>query len=153
MKIVERGKNYKYKDNEAYRDLICYCCNPLKAAHIGTVNLKSIETAAVEMEAVTQRFHKEFGKRLSHIIISFSPQEVQTVSKVEWIARACAQYYGDRYQVLYCVHATSNIHIHMIVNRVSFVDGRKYPDKYEDRQAFWCHVHHVLRDYGIQLWK
>lgn len=153
IKVVERGQAHKYKDNGTYQDLIQYCCNPLKAVAVGVVNLQSAETAAAEMEYTAQKFKKAFGKRISHIIISFSRQEVKSVSAAEQIARACAQYYAGSYQILYCVHMTSNLHIHMIVNRVSFIDGKKYPDRYEDRSNFWFYVHRVLDRCGIRLWK
>lgn len=153
MKVVERGRSYKYKDDDTYEDLIQYCCNPMKMFSFGLVNLQSLETAPNEMEYTAQKFKKTFGKKISHIIITFSPQEVRSISTVEQIARACAQYYAARYQVFYCVHRTSTVHIHMIINRVSFIDGRKFPDKYEDRWSFWSHVHRVLNDYGIRLWK
>lgn len=153
MKVAERGKGYKYKDDDTYQDVIQYCCNPLKMVSFGLVNLQSLETAPAEMEHTAQKFKKAFGKRISHIIITFGPQEARSIFTVEQIAKRCAQYYAGRYQVFYCVHRTSTIHIHMILNRVSFIDGKKYPDRYEDRWGFWCHLHRVLDDYGIWLWK
>mgnify|MGYP000414122011 CR=1 FL=1 len=70
-----------------------------------------------------------------------------TQSRYQTVARI------DRYQVAYYIHWEPNPHIHMIVNRVSFVDGKKYPDRFADRQAFWQHVRYVLNGYGIFLCK
>lgn len=153
IKVVERTQSHKYRDDNTYDDLIHYCSNPAKMASYGLINLHSIETAPSEMEMIAQTFKKTFGKRISHTIISFSKQEVSTISLAENIAAVCASYYANRYQVFYCVHMEPNPHIHMIMNRVSFVDGMKYPDKYADRSSFWQHVRYVLNGYGIFLWK
>ena len=72
---------------------------------------------------------------------------------VQFIAEACGRFFADRYQVAYYIHWEPNPHIHMIVNRVSFVDGKKYPDRFADRQAFWQHVRYALNGYGIFLCK
>lgn len=153
IKVVERSQPHKYRDNSTYHDLIHYCCDPTKAAAVGLINLQSIDTASAEMEFVAQKFKKEFGKKISHTIIEFNKQEVPSVSIAERIASACAQYYAASYQVFYCVHMEPNPHIHMIINRVSFVDGKKYPDKFADREGFWRHVRYILNEYGIFLWK
>lgn len=153
LKIVERSQTHKYRDDDAYSDLIRYCCDPMKMVAAGVLNLESVETAAAEMELTAQQFKKGFGKRISHIIIAFCKKETQSIAALNDIAKACALYYADKYQVLYCVHMEPNPHIHMIVNRVSFVDGKKYPDKYADRHGFWQHAYCVLNEYNIQLWK
>ena len=156
MKIVERGNENKYTDLDAYYDLISYwSCDPLKVVATGFANVTSIEQAAEEMEQVTRRFKKAYGKKVSHIIITFAPEELKYRSNesIQWIAEACMRYYADRYQVVYGIHNYPRPHIHMIFNRISFLDGKKYPDRYEDRDRFWVHVYRVLANYNIRLWK
>lgn len=153
MKVVERGLPDKYKDSTTYRDLCSYCLNPEKSVYTGTKNLQSAETASEEMEAIAKQFKKEFGKRISHIILSFHGSELKSASTAAEIAEMCARYYAARYQIIWSVQIDPQVHIHMILNRISFIDGKKYPDRYADRHGFWQHVHQVLTLYGIQLWK
>ena len=69
IKVVERGQSDKYKDDDTYQDLIHYCCDPSKATYIGLVNLRSVETAPMEMEAVARRFKKHMGKRSATLFL------------------------------------------------------------------------------------
>ena len=153
IKFVERTLPYKYKDNSTYEDLLRYCGNPEKAVAAGVFRLESLTTAATEMQCIAQQFHKDYGTRIQHIIIAFTKRETHTLSMVQFIADACGRFFADRYQVAYYIHWEPNPHIHMIVNRASFVDGKKYPDRFADRQAFWQHVRYVLNGYGIFLCK
>lgn len=156
IKVVERGKEGKYSDSESYHDLIHYCClDSNKVVCNGCANIKSLDFAADEMAEVTRAAHKEFGKRISHTIIIFSPNELKHVSidSLNRIAQRCMEYFSLRYQIVYGIHDKPVAHIHMVMNRVSFVDGKKYPDRYQDRQCFWTHVQDVLFDYDIRLWK
>lgn len=153
MKVVERNQSHKYKDNNSYRDLIQYCCNPAKAIHTGKINLQSIETAPEEMEQAARLFKKEFGKRISHIILAFRPGEAASMALVKQIADQCLQYYYSQYQAIYAIHKDPALHIHIIMNRVSLLDGKKYPDRYEDRYRLWAYIRNVMKQHGIQLWK
>ena len=153
MKVVERRQPYKYKDNDSYRDLIQYCCNPAKAIQIGWINLQSINTAPEEMEQTAQLFKKEFGKRISHIILAFKPGEVNSLTLAKQIADQCLQYYSAQYQAIYAIHKEPSLHIHIIMNRVSICNGKKYPDRYEDRYKLWAYIRSILKYHNIQLWK
>lgn len=156
MKVIERGKEDKYSDLDSYHDLIHYCCfDSSKVVCTGYVNISSLSSAANEMAEVARTAHKEFGKRITHTIITFSPDELKHISmdSLNRIAQRCLEHYSSRYQVVYGIHGTPVAHIHMVMNRVSFVDGKKYPDRYQDRICFWQHVQDILFDYNIRLWK
>lgn len=153
MKVVERNQSHKYKDNDSYRDLIQYCCNPAKVIHVGWINLQSIDTAPEEMKQTARRFKKEFGKRISHIILAFKPGEAPSLDHVIQIADQCLQYYSSRYQAIYAIHREPSLHIHIIMNRISIFDGKKYPDRYEDRYKLWAYIRNIMRCHDIQLWK
>ena len=72
IKFVERTLTCKYKDNSTYEDLLRYCGNPEKAVAAGTLHLESLTTAAAEMQCTAQQFHKDYGTRIQHIIITFT---------------------------------------------------------------------------------
>ena len=72
-----------------------------------------------------------------------------------------AGYYGDRYQIIYGVHRShrnnrhgliaSYLHIHMIMNSVSFVDGKMYADNKGDTQRFLEHIKKVTGDHHWKI--
>lgn len=154
MKHVGKSQNDKYKDLNTYRDLIAYCCNPQKACSVGFLNVSSIQNAASEMELVAMKGRKSSGKRICHIVMTFSLEELsfRSLETVTCIAQRCMHYFAERYQAFYSIHDYPRPHIHLVINRVSFVDGKRYLDRYEDRESFWAFLHRVLSDYGIRLW-
>ena len=80
-----------------------------------------------EMSLTKKFFHKE-GKRLGyHIIQSFKGNELSP-KKANLIGKQLAEeLWGDKYQVVICTHINKeNIHNHIILNSVSFIDGKKY---------------------------
>ena len=155
MKFVGKTEAEKYRDMDSFRDVINYITNPAKAVSIGFANVSSLETAAAEMEAVSLQGRKFAGKKLCHVVIAFSPGELKLLSQnmINDIASQCLQYFSSRYQVVCATHSRSEDHIHLVFNRVSFVDFKRYPDRYEDRNRFWLFLYHILSKYNICLWK
>lgn len=87
----------------------------------------NVDTAYEEMALTKKFFHKE-GKTLGyHIIQSFKGNEVPS-EKANQIGRKLAEeLWGDKYQVVICTHINKqNVHNHIILNSVSFIDGKKY---------------------------
>lgn len=87
----------------------------------------NVDTAYEEMALTKKFFHKE-GKTLGyHIIQSFKGNEVPS-GKANQIGRKLAEeLWGDKYQIVICTHINKeNVHNHIIMNSVSFVDGKKY---------------------------
>lgn len=79
------------------------------------------------MQATKQRFGKLGGVVGYHFIQSFAPGEV-TPEQAHTIGVAFAQrLFGDRYEVVIGTHLNkAHLHNHVVVNSVSFVDGKKY---------------------------
>lgn len=87
----------------------------------------NVATSYEEMALTKKFFHKE-GKTLGyHIIQSFKGYEVPP-EKANQIGKELAEeLWGDKYQVVICTHINKqNVHNHIILNSVSFVDGSKY---------------------------
>ena len=62
-----------------------------------------------------------------HIIQSFNGNEVSPEKSNQIGIELANQLWGDKYQVLVCTHTNKeNVHNHIILNSVSFVDGSKY---------------------------
>ena len=151
LKFVGKTDTIKYKDMDSFSDLINYITNPAKATSLGFANVSSLEAAAAEMEAVFMQGRKSSGKKIHHIVINFSDKERQRISQttMDDIANKCLQYFATHYQAVCATHSRPQEHIH----RVSLVDFRRYPDRYEDRDRFWRYLYQILACYNIRLWK
>lgn len=85
------------------------------------------QTAYSQMMITKKAFHKEYGRLGYHIIQSFNGNEISP-DKCNKIGLELAnQLWGDKYQVIVCTHTNKkNIHNHIVLNSVSFIDGSKY---------------------------
>ena len=85
------------------------------------------ETAYTQMMLTKKNFHKEGGRLGYHIIQSFQEDEVTPEECNQLGLKLAEELWGDKYQVLVCTHINkANVHNHIILNSVSFIDGRKY---------------------------
>ena len=93
---------------------------------VSSVNC-SVENSYEEMALTKKFFHKEDKTLGYHIIQSFKGNEVSP-QKANQIGKELAEeLWGDKFQVVICTHINKeNVHNHMILNSVSFIDGKKY---------------------------
>ena len=128
---LDKRINYAVNGEKTTLDAgITYVTNPEKTEqHFFTsaLNCESCETAYAEMQATKRRFGKLGGVIGYHFIQSFAPGEV-TPEQAHAIGVAFARrLFGDRYEVVIGTHLDkAYLHNHVVVNSVSFVDGKKY---------------------------
>lgn len=109
--VIDYGKNGDKTENGAL---------------VSSINC-GVETAYEEMALTKKFYHKEDKILGYHIIQSFngfetSPENANKIGK-----RLAEEMWGDKYQVVICTHVNKqNVHNHIILNSVSFVDGKKY---------------------------
>lgn len=85
------------------------------------------ETAYSQMMLTKKNFHKEDGRLGYHIIQSFNGNEISPEKCNKIGIELAQQLWGDKYQVLVCTHTNKqNVHNHIVLNSVSFIDGSKY---------------------------
>ena len=118
------------------------------------------ELAYQQMMAVKRYYGKTSGNQLVHFVICLN-KNVFDEDDALGIACRIAEYYENRYQIIFGVHRnertgtygqmTSYLHIHMIINSVSFVDGRMFADNKGDIQKFVKHIKDVTRDYSWKI--
>ena len=72
-----------------------------------------------------------------HFIVSFDVRSVQDANTALHYGYRIAQYFGDRFQTVFSVHEKdsyyngilkSMYHVHMILNSVSFTDGKMFAE-------------------------
>ena len=93
---------------------------------VSSVNC-SVETAYEEMALTKKFFHKEDKTLGYHIIQSFKGNEVSPKLANQIGKELAEELWVYKYQVVICTHINKeNVHNHIILNSVSFIDGYKY---------------------------
>ena len=135
LKILTRRYNlagctdYAVNEDKTVENVARYALNPDKTEerfYASCLNCGSIETANEEMRKTKKHFGKEDKVLCYHVIQSFPPGEgtPEQIHKIGiTFAKEC---FGD-YEVVIGTHLDrGHLHNHIVINSVSFVDGRKY---------------------------
>lgn len=158
----------KYKDDNAIRDEISYAYD---IEHDGEKNLGyryiggwgvDLEDAAFEMELLARLYHKWDGVRLRHWVITFTEADLQKVQKRlpgmnRWqvllrLGYELTECYANRYQLVFSVHWDHGAgHLHVVMNSVSFVDGRKYSGSKAEYYGYEAFAKSVAARYGFPI--
>ena len=153
FKVIGKGQDGKYFDDMALNDVISYITQPQKTTHgfIGGYGVQP-EYAAQQMEYVSRAYHNYDKVRLRHFIISFGEKDYITLNEAFFISQKAAEFFADRYQIVFAVHEdTRHIHVHFVMNQVSYVDGKKYSGKCKEHYNFIYYMKEVCEDFGIDF--
>lgn len=91
------------------------------------------ESAINEMQITKELFKKTEGRQYAHYIHSFKPGEQITHEKAHKLALELSEKQFKGYEVLVATHKDKDhIHSHIIVNSVSYEDGRKLHSSKKD---------------------
>ena len=103
-----------------------------------------------EMQLTKERFRKTDGRQYYHFVQSFAAADDLTPQEAHTIALELTQREFPDFEVLVATHIDTDIlHSHLIVNSVSFRDGRKLHQSAADLQAHRqvndeiCAAHHL----------
>lgn len=141
----------KYFDEMAKEDVISYVINDNKMIHnyLGGVQVNEYDIVG-SMKQISAHFKKENGVQIRHFIISFEPYELSNPLIVNEIAMHVMRYLGKEYQAIYAVHEnTESLHIHIVMNSVSYIDGHRYRGTRAEHYEFMDFLRNVLKHYGI----
>lgn len=113
------------------------------------------ENAYEQMMAVKRYFGKTSGNQLVHFVISFN-NSFYGEDEILGLGYRIGQYFGDRYQLVFGVHhkvnharngtVSSYNHLHIIMNSVSFLDGKMYADNKGDTYKFVDFLKSITKD-------
>ena len=99
-----------------------------------------------------KHFHKEDGRLGYHFIQSFNGKEVSAEECNDIGVELAESLWGDKYQVLVCTHIDKdNVHNHIILNSVSFVDGCKYHNSKVELALLRQTNDDLCRKYGLSV--
>ena len=112
------------------------------------------QTAYSQMMLTKKAFHKEDGRLGYHIIQSFNGNEVSPEKCNQIGIELAQQLWGDKYQVLVCTHTNKkNVHNHIVLNSVSFIDGSKYHNSNVEIALLRETNDDICRRYGLSIIK
>ena len=118
------------------------------------------DNAYEQMMIVKKYFGKTSGNQLMHFIISFNENFDDPKECMKYAYRF-AKYFGNRFQVCYALHfkiacddngvVKSFYHLHMILNSVSYVDGKMFSDGKDSINKFMEYVSKIIDDMFISV--
>ena len=130
----DKTTNPKYVDDDLAQ-VLRYAENDDKTDQklfVSGVNCTA-ERAYEEMRAVQKRFGMKGTNVAYHGYQSFMTGEVAPETAHQIGVQTARQMWGDKYQVLVTTHLnTKTVHNHMVVNAVSFKDGKKFQNHISD---------------------
>lgn len=140
----------KYYESHAKEDVIRYILNPFKArTYCGAYGVDT-NNPAQSMEMKSAQFGKSHGVQLRHFIVSFYPDEVNSPMTANEIAQQFVAFFANEYQVVYAIHEDKpHLHIHIVINSVSYVDGHRYYGTRAEFKSMQKYMQEVLRRYRI----
>ena len=110
------------------------------------------ENAKQEMTDTKKRFGKEGGILAHHAYQSFKPGEVTPKLAHKIGVETAKKMWGDRFEVIVATHMGSHaIHNHILINSVSFVDGKKYNGNKENYKRFREVSDALCREYELSV--
>ena len=105
-----------------------------------------------QMTLTKKCYHKEDRRLGYHIIQSFKENEVSPEQCNKIGVELANELWGDKYQVLVCTHTNkNNIHNHIILNSVSFIDGSKYHNSNVEIALLKRTNDDLCRKYGLSV--
>lgn len=112
------------------------------------------QTAYSQMMLTKKAFHKEDGRLGYHIIQSFNGNEIFPDKCNKIGIELAKQLWGDKYQVIVCTHTNKkNVHNHIVLNSVSFIDGSKYHNSNVEIALLRQTNDDICRKHGLSIIK
>ena len=113
-----------------------------------------VSTAKEEMQATKELYGKTGGRTYKHFVQSFAPDEKIDYQTAHEIATKLVESTScfNGYEVLVATHQDRNhIHSHLVVNSVSFEDGKKFQMSSKDLQYIKDISDGLCKEYGLSI--
>ena len=110
------------------------------------------QSALSEMRLTKERYRKTDGRQYYHFVQSFAETDDLTPQEAHAIALELARREFPSFEVLVATHIdTDHLHSHLIVNSVSFQDGRKLHQSAADLQAHRLASDEICVAHGLDI--
>lgn len=118
-----------YPDDQSMKRVLYYVLD--KAVAVGAYGTSpNVEAAYIQMQFVKRAFYQTDALQLKHFFITYSHEEAMYIDFNEMILTAfeAAKLFKE-YQMVYGLHLDgSHVHVHIVMNTTSFIDGHQYSD-------------------------
>ena len=124
-------RDFSDTEKQALQDVIAYAANEDKTeSFFYTTGINcSVECARDQFDTTKLRFGKTGGNVAYHAYQSFKEGEVTPDVAHAIGVQLARELWGDRFQIVVATHVnTKCVHNHIVINSVSFKDGRKFHD-------------------------
>ena len=110
------------------------------------------QSALSEMKLTKERYRKTDGREYYHFVQSFGEQDGLTPQELHAMGLELAQREFPDFEVLVATHVdTAHPHNHLVVNSVSFQDGRKLHQSAADLQAHRLASDEICIAHGLEI--
>lgn len=164
-KQLKKTVNYitdSEKTNSNLSHMIDYALNSEKTAstaaaseqflYESVINLPDVKTAYAHMQATKERFGKIGGVLGYHIIQSFKPGEITADQCHELGRKLASEMFGAGYEIVIGTHLNKkHLHNHIVVNSVSFTDGKKLRFNKQSYRELQEISDKLCRKYGLSV--
>lgn len=164
-KQLKKTVNYitdSEKTNSNLSHMIDYALNSEKTAstvsaseqflYESVINLPDVKTAYAHMQATKERFDKTGGVLGFHIIQSFKPGEITADRCHELGRKLASEMFGAGYEIVIGTHLNKeHLHNHIVVNSVSFTDGKKLRFNKQSYRELQEISDQLCRKYGLSV--
>lgn len=149
------NKDYGTETYKSLHDVLNYVENDFKTEkrlYVTGINCDS-DDAYNCMQITKNNFNKKDGILAFHLIQSFNNEKGVTPEIAHKIGiELCNELFADRFECLVATHLnTNNYHNHIIINSVSFRDGKKYYDNHESYSAIRKVSDNLCKEYGLSV--
>ena len=110
------------------------------------------QSALSEMQLTKERYRKIDGRQYYHFVQSFAETDDLTPQEAHAIALELVQREFPNFEVLVATHIdTDHLHSHLVVNSVSFQDGRKLHQSAADLQTHRMANDEICAAHGLEI--
>ena len=110
------------------------------------------QSALSEMRLTKERYRKTDGRQYYHFVQSFAETDDLTPQEAHAIALELVQREFPNFEVLVATHIdTDHLHSHLIVNSVSFQNGKKLHQSAADLQAHRLASDEICAAHGLEI--
>lgn len=136
MAILTAIKN-RTQSRTAMKNAMLYAADQAKTVYHGEILCTGVNcnltNSYIEMLCTKERFNKTDGRMFYQFVQSFAPEDNVTPPEVNRMGVELAEKLFPNYEAVVCTHCNTNqLHNHIIVNSVSFTDGKKLHLNHDD---------------------
>lgn len=147
-------REFTEPERQALQDVIAYAANEQKTEqfyYTSGINC-SVECARDQFDTAKLRFGKTGGNVAYHAYQSFKPGEVTPEEAHAIGVELAKELWGDRFQVVVATHLDrDHLHNHIVINSVSFKDGRKFHECRENTRLLRDTSDRICLEHGLSV--